>query len=72
MSGDDHVLADSDLYVFELPDLWQRHIDPIFEHAVPGWKAAEAEIPSVKDIRDYLEAIRWTEGFEIPTNAAQA
>lgn len=28
-------IADSDMHVFEPPDLWQKHIDPLFKHAAP-------------------------------------
>ena len=31
----EHVIADSDLHIFEPPDLWQRYIDPAFKHAAP-------------------------------------
>ena len=44
----------------------------IFVASAPGWNATEGETPSVEDIRDNLESIRSTEGFKIPTNAAEA
>ena len=44
----------------------------IFVASAPGWHAAEGETPSVEDIRDNLEAIRSTEEFKIPANAAEA
>ena len=44
----------------------------IFVASAPGWKAAQGETPSVEDIRANLDAIRSTEGFGIPENAAQA
>ena len=29
------LVADSDMHVFEPPDLWQRYIDPAYRHAAP-------------------------------------
>jgi predicted TIM-barrel fold metal-dependent hydrolase len=31
----DYMVADSDMHIFEPPDLWQRYIDPAFKHAAP-------------------------------------
>ncbi len=44
----------------------------IFVASAPGWNAAEGETPTVEEIRENLAAIRSTEGFKIPTNAAEA
>ena len=29
------LVADSDMHIFEPPDLWQRYIDPAYRHAAP-------------------------------------
>ena len=28
-------IADSDMHIFEPPDLWQKHIDPAYKHVAP-------------------------------------
>ena len=35
MAVDGHLVADSDMHIFEPPDLWQRYIDPAWRHAAP-------------------------------------
>jgi predicted TIM-barrel fold metal-dependent hydrolase len=35
MAFEDQVVADSDMHVFEPPDLWQRYLAPEFQHAAP-------------------------------------
>jgi NAD(P)-dependent dehydrogenase (short-subunit alcohol dehydrogenase family) len=40
-----------------------------FVGITPGWFAGKTGAPSVEDVRDHLEEIRGTEGFEIPQNA---
>lgn len=35
MAKDGFRVADSDMHVFEPPDLWQRYIDPAFRHVAP-------------------------------------
>ena len=36
MTPDGWRVADSDMHIFEPPDLWQRYIDPAWRHAAPG------------------------------------
>ena len=53
MSRYDHLVADSDLHVFEPPDPWQRYIDPAFEHAAPAGLTASQAVwltPSCENI----------------------
>jgi NAD(P)-dependent dehydrogenase (short-subunit alcohol dehydrogenase family) len=40
-----------------------------FVGITPGWFAGKTGAPSVEDVRDHMEEIRGTEGFEIPQNA---
>jgi len=35
MAVDGHLVADSDMHIFEPPDLWQRYIDPAWRHVAP-------------------------------------
>lgn len=35
MTNDGLLVADSDMHVFEPPDLWQRYIDPAWRHVAP-------------------------------------
>jgi uncharacterized protein len=35
MAIDGFKVADSDMHIFEPPDLWQRYIDPAYRHAAP-------------------------------------
>jgi NAD(P)-dependent dehydrogenase (short-subunit alcohol dehydrogenase family) len=44
----------------------------IFVGSAPGWNAEQGTTPSVEDVRDNLEAIRSTDNYKIPTNAAEA
>ncbi len=44
----------------------------IFVASAPGWKAEEGVHPSLEDIRDQIAAVRATEDFIIPGNAAEA
>jgi predicted TIM-barrel fold metal-dependent hydrolase len=35
MAVDGYLVADSDMHIFEPPDLWQRYIDPAWRHVAP-------------------------------------
>lgn len=35
MAVNGFLVADSDMHIFEPPDLWQRHIDPAYRHVAP-------------------------------------
>src|SRR5262249_41674722 len=35
VTPDGHLVADSDMHIFEPPDLWQRYIDPAWRHVAP-------------------------------------
>ena len=44
----------------------------VFVASTSGWKAEEGVHPSLEEIRDQIAAIRATEEFSIPGNAAEA
>ena len=35
MTANGFKVVDSDMHIFEPPDLWQRYIEPEFRHAAP-------------------------------------
>ena len=67
-----YLASDQCEYTHELFNVGAGRFSRIFVGSAPGWHAPKGTTPSAEDIRDNLDAIYSTEGFTIPTNAAEA
>ncbi len=67
-----YLVSEECRYSHEIFNVGAGRYARVFVASAPGWNAPQGTTPSVEDIRDNLEYIEATEGFTIPTNAAEA
>lgn len=66
-----YLVSEQSQITHEIFNIGAGRYSRIFVASATGWKAGEGRHPSVEDIRDQLAAIRATDQFTIPANAAE-